>query len=125
MANENIGNAIPGLVAGGTIHQYHWVKISAAKTVIECTAVTDDAIGIAQDDYVTGDAVTVAGVGDVSKMLCGGNIDVGAMVGPDANAHGVAIAAAETTKYPKGRALEAGANNRIISVYLQPGGRTA
>lgn len=124
MATENNLYSIPGLVAGGTINRFTWVKLSADYTVVACTAITDDAIGIAQDNYVSGQAVTALCLGE-SKMLCGGSISAGNMVGPNTDASGVSIAGGATTTYPKGRALEAGVTGRIISVHLMPGGRTA
>lgn len=55
--------------AGGAIVKGHAVKLSADDTVVECTANTDDAIGIAMNDVSSAQAT--AGM-DVEVALPGG-----------------------------------------------------
>jgi hypothetical protein len=46
-------------LAGGTIVQYTFVKLSGDNTVVACNGVTDKPLGVAQDGASSGDPVNV------------------------------------------------------------------
>lgn len=66
--------------AGGTIVKGHAVKLSAKDTVVECTATTDKAIGIAQADAASAEFIEVALPGGGAKAKAQGTINAGALL---------------------------------------------
>lgn len=108
MAYEGPMICIPGLKAGAAIvaaDQYKFVKLSAARTVILCAAVTDKPIGILQSAGVaSGDEVSVACMG-VSKVQGDANLAFGDSVGTAADGQAAAYTVADTTKYIVGQVV--------------------
>ncbi len=101
----------PGIVSGIdlTAAQYQIVKLSAAKTVILCSAVTDVPFGVLQNTPRAGQAASVCTHG-VSKCVVGAAVTFGAILGTDLNGRAVAYApGTDTTKYAVGTVIEPGA----------------
>ena len=109
-----------------TTHQYKYVKLDANGDVILCAAATDVPYGILQNAPNTDQDAEVMLVG-ISKLVSGGVIAVGALVGTDANGKGDSkTAGTDTTEYTVGRYIgnAAAAANDIITVTvntLSPG----
>lgn len=90
---------------GGTILAYTFVKLSADKTVVACSGVTDKPIGVAQEPGASGgNAIPVCMVG-VTKILGDANLAVGDSIGTSADAQAAAYTVADTTKYIVGQVL--------------------
>lgn len=96
-----------------------FVKMSAAKTVNVCSAITDEALGVLTNKPTQGQAASVAIDGTV-KVKAGGVIPFGSKVAPMAS--GKAQVAA-STQFPRGIALEAAAaDGDLIEIALIPSG---
>jgi hypothetical protein len=95
---------IPGLTASADLSakQYHFVEVSGVRTVASCNATTDVALGVLQNDPISGGAATVA-VGGTSKVVAGGAITAGARIAPKADGR---AQTAVSTQYARGIALE-------------------
>lgn len=91
-------------LAGGTIVQYTFVKLSAANTVVACSGATDRPIGVAQEGAVSGGTVPVCIVG-VTKVEGDADLAFGAQIGTSADAQAAVYAAADTTKYIVGTVI--------------------
>jgi len=101
----------PGIVAGVDLYaaQYQIVKLSAAKTVILCSAVTDVPFGVLQNTPRAGQAASICTHG-TSKLVVGATVAFANIVGSDVNGRAVAYApGADTTKYAVGTVIEPGA----------------
>jgi len=126
----------PSFKAGGTIHVGHVVKLDATadNQILECSAATDTAIGIAKrsmrdtpgltgsDNTVaanSGDSCEIYGPGAVAPAIAGAAVTRGAIVTSDAT--GAVIAAAGATTRPVGYALESASGAGIeIQVLVNP-----
>lgn len=108
MAWEGPQIKIPGLVAGASLAtaQYKFVKLSADKTVVVCSGVTDVPIGVLQNNPASGEAAEVCAVG-VTKIQGDGDLTAGDAIGTsgDGQAQTVTVGS-ETTVYIAGRVLE-------------------
>ncbi len=95
---------IPGLTASADLSakQYHFVEVSGVRTVGSCNAITDVALGVLQNDPVSGGAATVA-VGGSTKIVAGGAITAGQRIAPKADGR---AQTAVTTQYARAIALE-------------------
>lgn len=127
MAIEGILQSLPGASASADLSakQFHIVKMTGDKTVTFCAAVTDLCMGVLQDAPTSGQPANVA-IGGLSKVLAGGTITAGQLVGTDNAGKAVAIVAGtDTTQYILGRAITGGASGEYISVLVTPGGRAA
>lgn len=91
-------------VAGGTIVQYTFVKLSAANTVVACAGTTDKPIGVAQDAASSGGAVNVC-IAGITKLEGDADLAYGAAIGTSADAQAAAYTVADTTKYIVGTVL--------------------
>lgn len=112
---------VPGLVADGDLSakQYYFVKISGAGTVAVCSAVTDRAIGVLQNEPASGQAATVMAVG-VSKISSDEALSRGDLVGPSADGQcGIKVPGTDITEYIHGQVVVAtGAAGEIATVLL-------
>lgn len=108
-------------VAGGNLStkQYHFVKLSAANTVVICSGATDIPIGILQNNPESGAEATVMMLG-TSKLVSDAALSVGALIGTSADGQGDAkTAGTDTTEYVVGVALSAStAAGGVIEVAL-------
>ena len=95
MATENKGKCI-SLTATATLasSQFMFVKLGTTATnCVVCTGLTDRPIGIVQNAPIAGQPAEVM-VSGVSKLVCGGSVALGALVGSDSAAKGTAITVA-------------------------------
>jgi hypothetical protein len=127
MAFEGNLQALPGLSASADLSakQFRFVKASGNATVDVCAAITDKLIGVLQDNPTSGQPANVVGFG-VSKVVAGGNVTAGDVVGTDNQGRAVTIVpGSDTTQYIGGRAITGGAIGEDISISVTPGGRAA
>jgi len=106
--------------------QYRFVKPhSTAGQAAVCSSSLDAPLGILQDTPVTLDAASVM-ISGVSKVTLGAAATVGDFIGTDANGLAVPLViGTDTTKYVKGRLLEAGTTNEIVTCVLFSGANRA
>lgn len=71
--------------AGGAIAKGQAVKLSAADTVVVCAAVTDRAIGVANQAAASGEPLEVAMPGGGGSGKAASTIDIGNLVGFDSS----------------------------------------
>lgn len=104
------------LIAGADLrtHQFKFVTV-ASDGEVELTADDGLADGVLMNAPNTGEAATVA-IGGIVKVKCGANVTRGGLVGSGANG---AAKNVDTNAAPLARALETGANGRVISVLLK------
>ena len=95
-------------------HQYKFVTVGSAGTVA-LTADDGLADGVLMNAPNTGEAAEVA-IDGIVKVLCGANVTRGGLVGSGANG---AAKNVDTNAAPLSRALETGANGRVISILLK------
>ncbi len=127
MAFEGALQCIPGLKASADLSakQYYGMKMSGDGTCTVCAAITDKVVGVLQNAPTSGSAASVADRG-VTKMLAGGTIAAGDIVGVTNAGKAVTIVpGTDTTQYVLGQAVTGGADGEYISVDLKPGGRAA
>jgi hypothetical protein len=91
-------------VAGGTIVQHTFVKLSANNTVVACSGITDKPIGVAQDGGSSGDVINVCIVG-ITKIEGDADLAAGNAIGTSADAQAAAYSVTDTTKYIVGNVL--------------------
>lgn len=123
MATENALKSIP-YAAGADLSalQYTFVKLSADYTVVGSPAANGaDALGILQNDPVSGAAAAVA-VNGQSKIKLAATLTAGAKI--TCNASGAAIAAT-TGATILGTLVEGGASGNIGAVVLENKGVSA
>ena len=98
--------------------QYHLVKLSSG-TVVACSALTDIPIGVLQNAPTSGKTAEVAVFG-ITKMVAGGALSVGALIGTTTAGRAVALTVGtDTTKYIVGQVITAaGANGDVITVSI-------
>jgi hypothetical protein len=104
--------------AGGDLSakQYHFVKMSADQTVVACTAVTDKAIGILQNDPDAAGEDAVVAIAGTSKLYAGAAYSFGINLGPKADGRGQT---AVSTQFTRAISVEAaGADGDIVEVLL-------
>lgn len=105
-------------VAGGTIVQFTFVKLSAANTVVACNGVTDKPIGVAQEGASSGGAVPVCIVG-ITKIEGDANLAFGDAIGASADAQAAAYSVTDTTKYIVGTVLiDNGAAGGLVTAVI-------
>jgi hypothetical protein len=97
--------------------QYHFVKISGVNTVTFCSGITDKAIGILQNDPVSG-GVAVVAIAGTSKLVAGGVVTAAGSVATKADGRAQTAVA---TQYARALTLETSANDGdIVEVVLVP-----
>lgn len=120
MATEGPAIMLPGVVAGSGLEdtvspsvQFKFVKFSADKTVVLCSALTDIPCGVLQaPSHVVGDAVTVMALGISKVRLASASPTAGAIIGPDANGD-AAVAVFASTSMGGGTLLAANAGGAV------------
>lgn len=92
-----------------------------ANTFVPCTSVSDDPVGVSQNNPASGGSLQVR-VEGVTKIVAGGTIRVGDSVGTDANGKAVTKAESSTGanygNFVRGVALEGGAAGELVTVLL-------
>jgi hypothetical protein len=98
--------------------QYHFVKMSADQTVTSCSAITDKAIGILQNDPDAAGEDAVVAIAGTSKLYGGAGFAYGVNIAPKADGRGQTAVA---TQYARAISLETVANDgEIAEVLLVP-----
>lgn len=108
-----------GLKAGGTIHEYTFVKISSDTFLAATSATETTVMGVSQTECLINDGVTIkpCGSGEISLLKLGsGGASAGQTLAADTNGYGVV----DTTSGHEIRAiaLETGLENEKISCLL-------
>lgn len=92
-------------VAGGTIVQYTFVKLSGANQVVACSGTTDKPIGVAQEGAVSGGDVPVC-IAGITKIEGDADLGYGDLIGTSSDAQAAAyVPGTDTTKYVVGTVL--------------------
>lgn len=104
MASQQNTQTIGGLAASADLSdkQYHFVEISGVRTVASCNAITDVALGVLQNDPISGGPAVVA-INGTTKIVAGGAITAGQRIAPKADGRAQTCV---TTQYPRAVALE-------------------
>lgn len=127
MATEGALQYIPGLKASADLSakQFRFMKVSGVGTVTVLAAITDKILGVLQNDPVSGLPASVANTGK-SKVVAGGTVTAGDVVGSDNAGRAVTIVpGTDTTQYVGGIATSSGAVGETIEIALMIGGRAA
>lgn len=114
-----------GRKAGGVILARRFVKLSAEETVIQCTAATDVAEGVAtipvtSAEQATGKRTTVRLAG-VAEVEAGGAIAIGALVASDSSGRAVAAATGNRIQ-GQAEGVASGAGDYIAVRLMTPSG---
>jgi hypothetical protein len=97
--------------------QYHFVEMTGVNTVSYCNGTTDKAIGILQNDPISG-GVAVVAIAGTSKLVAGGVVSAGGSVAPKADGRAQTAVA---TQYARAIVLETSANDGdIVEAALIP-----
>jgi hypothetical protein len=98
--------------------QYRFVKLSGDRRCTVCAAATDKPIGVLQDTPVAEGSGLVMNSG-VTKVVAGGTLAAGDLVGTDANGAAVPVVpGTDTTKYITGHCLIGAASGAIAEILL-------
>ena len=98
--------------------QYHFVKLASATTVNVCSATTDRAIGILQNNPESGEQAIVA-ISGVSKVVADGTLAAGNFIGTSADAQADAISpGTDTTVYMMGQCVQAASAGETTTMIL-------
>ena len=100
--------------------QYHFVKLASATTVNVCTATTDRAIGILQNDPTSGQQAIVQIFG-ISKVVADGTIAFNNVIGTSADSQADAIVpGTDTSVVTLGIAIQAASASETFTMFLNP-----
>lgn len=97
-AYENIKNPIPGLLASGDLStkQFYIVKMHSTDLQVAVAGNAEQGIGVLQNKpSAAGRAAEVSGIGDVTKVLAGDTLTVGARIGSDTDGKAVPAASGD------------------------------
>jgi hypothetical protein len=121
MAYEISGYSVKvTLVAAADLssNQYKFVKLDSAGKIVAVTGATDRPIGVLQNAPLSGQEGEVLITGG-TKLVAGGSVTEGAVVGTSAAGAGVAIVAGtDTTKYILGTYLTEGASGEVVTAVI-------
>jgi hypothetical protein len=107
------------VVSSLAANQYCFVTFDSSGRLVLTNTAGGYAVGVLQDKPGAGDPGTICGIGDVTKVQCGGTIAASQRV--SANATGQAVVATSTQPY-LGIALQAGAVNGLTDIIFCPSG---
>ena len=122
MAYESPSISIGTLTAAADLSakQYHFVKLASATTVNVCTATTDRAIGILQNDPTSGQSAVVRIFG-ISKVVADGTIAFNNVIGTSADSQADAIVpGTDTSVVTLGIAIQAASAGETFTMFLNP-----
>ena len=122
MAYESPGIDLGTLTAAADLSskQYYFVKLASATTVNVCTAITDVAIGVLQNDPTSGQQAVVRIFG-ITKVSADGTLAAGNIIGTSADSQADAIVAGtDTTVYVMGQAITAASAGETSTMFLNP-----
>ena len=122
MAYESAQVRFGNLTAGADLSskQYHFVKLASATTVDVCSAITDRAIGILQNNPTSGNTATVTIFG-ISKIVADGTIAFNNVIGTSADSQADAIVpGTDTSVTTLGVAVTAASAGETFTMFLNP-----
>ena len=122
MAYESPGIDFGTLTAAADLSakQYYFVKLASATTVNVCTATTDRAIGILQNDPESGEQAVVRIFG-ISKVVADGTIAFNNVIGTSADSQADAIVpGTDTSVVTLGIAIQAASAGETFTMFLNP-----
>jgi hypothetical protein len=122
MAYESPSITLGTLTAAADLSskQYHFVKLASATTVNVCTATTDRAIGILQNDPTSGQQAIVQIFG-ISKVVADGTIAFNNVIGTSADSQADAIVpGTDTSVVTLGIAIQAASASETFTMFLNP-----
>lgn len=122
MAYESPGIDLGTLTAAADLSgkQYYFVKLASATTVNVCTATTDRAIGILQNDPTSGQSAVVRIFG-ISKVVADGTIAFNNVIGTSADSQADAIVpGTDTSVVTLGIAIQAASAGETFTMFLNP-----
>ena len=100
--------------------QYHFVKLASATTVNVCTATTDRAIGILQNNPTSGQQAVIQIFG-ISKVVADGTIAFNNVIGTSADSQADAIVpGTDTSVVTLGVAIQAASAGETFTMFLNP-----
>jgi hypothetical protein len=100
--------------------QYHFVKLASATTVNVCSATTDRAIGILQNNPESGEQAVVQIFG-ISKVVADGTIAFNNVIGTSADSQADAIVpGTDTSVTTLGVAIQAASAGETFTMFLNP-----
>ena len=100
--------------------QYHFVKLASATTVNVCTATTDRAIGILQNNPTSGQQAVIQIFG-ISKVVADGTIAFNNVIGTSADSQADAIVpGTDTSVVTLGVAIQAASASETFTMFLNP-----
>ena len=95
-------------------HQYRFVKLDGSGNVVKVTAITDEPVGVLQNDPGSGEEATILATG-ISKLVADSAISIGDELGTSADGEADTIASGtDTTVFKVGKALQAAAGAGTI-----------
>ena len=122
MAYESPGIDLGTLTAAADLSgkQHYFVKLASATTVNVCTATTDRAIGILQNDPESGEQAVVRIFG-ISKVVADGTIAFNNVIGTSADSQADAIVpGTDTSVVTLGIAIQAASASETFTMFLNP-----
>ena len=122
MAYESPSITLGTLTAAADLSakQYHFVKLASATTVNVCTATTDRAIGILQNNPTSGQQAIVQIFG-ISKVVADGTIAFNNVIGTSADSQADAIVpGTDTSVVTLGVAVQAASAGETFTMFLNP-----
>lgn len=118
MAFEIPGRRITVICGASSLasHKYKFVKLHTDGTAILTAGTSDNPYGILQNNPGVGGECEVMRDG-VSKLVAGGSVSIGNIIGTDGSGQGVAYAyGTDTTKFMVGVALSAADSGQLFTV---------
>jgi len=101
--------------------QYHFVKLASATTVNVCTATTDRAIGILQNNPDTAGDQCIVTIFGISKVVADGTIAFNNVIGTSADSQADAIVpGTDTSVVTLGIAIQAASASETFTMFLNP-----
>jgi len=122
MAYESPSITLGTLTAAADLSakQYHFVKLASATTVNVCTATTDRAIGILQNNPTSGQQAVIQIFG-ISKVVADGTIAFNNVIGTSADSQADAIVpGTDTSVVTLGVAIQAASASETFTMFLNP-----
>ena len=101
--------------------QYHFVELASATTVNVCTATTDRAIGILQNNPDTAGQQCIVQIFGISKVVADGTIAFNNVIGTSADSQADAIVpGTDTSVVTLGIAIQAASASETFTMFLNP-----
>ena len=122
MAYESPSITLGTLTAAADLSakQYHFVKLASATTVNVCSATTDRAIGILQNNPTSGQQAIIQIFG-ISKVVADGTIAFNNVIGTSADSQADAIVpGTDTSVVTLGIAIQAASASETFTMFLNP-----